>query len=103
MQPLPVSALKSDGYDALYAPKISHFNPVQTQVFQCLYNTDDNALVGAPTGSGKTVCAELPFFGCSTSSKRARLRGEVRVHAPTPEIPWERLTDWRGDSGRNWG
>ena len=46
----------------LYAPRIKHFNPVQTQVFQCLYNTDDNALIGAPTGSGKTVCAEFAIL-----------------------------------------
>jgi pre-mRNA-splicing helicase BRR2 len=55
LQPLPASALKQDGFDGLYAPRIKHFNPVQTQVFQCMYNTDDNALIGAPTGSGKTV------------------------------------------------
>ena len=41
-----VSALKSDGYDAC-THLDKHFNPVQTQVFQCLYNTDDNALWGA--------------------------------------------------------
>lgn len=29
------------------------------QVFTALYNTDDNALVCAPTGSGKTICAEF--------------------------------------------
>lgn len=38
---------------------ISSFNPIQTQVFSALYNTDDNALVSAPTGSGKTICAEF--------------------------------------------
>ena len=29
------------------------------QVFTALYNTDDNCLVAAPTGSGKTACAEF--------------------------------------------
>ena len=36
-----------------------HFNPVQTQIFHTVYHTDDNVLVGSPTGSGKTVTAEL--------------------------------------------
>lgn len=32
------------------------------QVFTALYNTDDNALVAAPTGSGKTICAEFALL-----------------------------------------
>ena len=32
------------------------------QVFTALYNTDDNCLVAAPTGSGKTVCAEFAIL-----------------------------------------
>jgi len=31
-------------------------------VFTALYNTDDNCLVAAPTGSGKTVCAEFAIL-----------------------------------------
>lgn len=32
------------------------------QVFTALYNTDDNALVAAPTGSGKSICAEFALL-----------------------------------------
>ena len=32
------------------------------QVFQVAYMTDDNYLVAAPTGSGKTVCAEFAIM-----------------------------------------
>ena len=32
------------------------------QVFQVAYMTDDNFLVAAPTGSGKTVCAEFAIM-----------------------------------------
>lgn len=35
---------------------------IQTQVFQALYNSSDNAFVGAPTGSGKTICAEFALL-----------------------------------------
>lgn len=31
-------------------------------VFNAIYNGDDNIFVGAPTGSGKTVCAELAIL-----------------------------------------
>ena len=52
LQPLPVSALRNPQFEALYT-SFTHFNPIQTQVFHTLYQTDDNILVGAPTGSGK--------------------------------------------------
>lgn len=32
---------------------------MQTQTYNVLYNSDDNVLVAAPTGSGKTVCGEF--------------------------------------------
>lgn len=51
LQPLPVSVLGNPQFEALYS--FTHFNPIQTQVFHCLYHTDCNVLVGAPTGSGE--------------------------------------------------
>ena len=41
-----------------------HFNPIQTQVFSCLYEDEDeeNVLVAAPSGSDKIVCAEFAIL-----------------------------------------
>ena len=76
------------------------FNPVQTQVFQCLYNTTTTRSWARPRAAGRRCAPSLPFFGCATSSKRARLRGRSACTcAPTPEIARERLTDWRGRFG----
>src|SRR5690606_5570777 len=61
LQPLPVSDLKVPEYTRLY-PDWKVFNPIQTQTFTSLYTTDDNVLVAAPTGSGKTVCAEFALL-----------------------------------------
>ena len=38
------------------------FNPIQTQVFFSLYQTNKNILIGAPTGSGKTIMSELAIL-----------------------------------------
>ena len=32
------------------------------QIFHTLYHTDENVLLGAPTGSGKTISAELAIL-----------------------------------------
>ena len=36
--------------------------PPHAQAFHCLYHTDTSVLLGAPTGSGKTVVAELAML-----------------------------------------
>ncbi|XP_075714713.1 U5 small nuclear ribonucleoprotein 200 kDa helicase [Rhinoderma darwinii] len=62
LQPLPVSALRNSAFECLYQDKFPFFNPIQTQVFNTVYNSDDNVFVGAPTGSGKTICAEFAIL-----------------------------------------
>lgn len=33
-----------------------------SSVFNAVYNSDDSVFVGAPTGSGKTICAEFAIL-----------------------------------------
>uniref|UniRef100_A0A7S0GP72 RNA helicase n=1 Tax=Micromonas pusilla TaxID=38833 RepID=A0A7S0GP72_MICPS len=99
LQPLPVSALKEGGFDQLF-PDFERFNPVQTQTFQCLYNTDDNALVAAPTGSGKTACAEFAILRMLRKQKESPETAQKCVYmAPSPEVARERERDWRARFG----
>ncbi|CAB4026821.1 U5 small nuclear ribonucleo 200 kDa helicase [Paramuricea clavata] len=72
LQPLPVSALRNVDFEALYKDKFPYFNPIQTQVFNTLYNSEENVFIGAPTGSGKTICAEfavLHMFAINPNSR----------------------------------
>lgn len=88
LQPLSRSCLHDPGYEAFYS--FSHFNPIQTQIFYPTYNTDISVLVGAPTGSGKTVTAELAIFRLFNAHP-----GQKAVYiAPLKALVNERMQDW---------
>lgn len=72
LQPLPVTALRNYSYEELYTETFPHFNPVQTQVFNAVYNCDDNVFVGAPSGSGKSVVAELALLRMLSTNPAGR-------------------------------
>jgi len=63
-QMLPIASLKNKAAEAqLLALNISEFNPIQTQVFETFYqNSTDNIFLGAPSKSGKTICAILALL-----------------------------------------
>ena len=99
LQALPTSALKIQQYVDLY-PKWSQFNRIQSQTFESLYKGDNNVFVGAPTGSGKTVCAEFALLRHWT---QADSRRAVYI-APFQELVDSRLQDWQERfSGLNGG
>ncbi|KAG8652395.1 DExH-box ATP-dependent RNA helicase DExH14 isoform X2 [Manihot esculenta] len=89
LKPLPVSSLGNVTYEALY--NFSHFNPIQTQIFHVLYHTDNNVLLGAPTGSGKTISAELAMLRLFDTQPDMK----VIYIAPLKAIVRERMNDWR--------
>lgn len=88
LQPLPVSALEKQS--RLYANAFTHFNPIQTQTFSTLFHTDENCLVGAPSGSGKTVCAEFAILHMLMTKPD----GRCVYLAPLAAIAEERHADW---------
>ncbi|KAL7083867.1 hypothetical protein ACP275_14G188400 [Erythranthe tilingii] len=100
LQPLPVTALRNPAYEALYQ-QFKHFNPVQTQVFTILYNSDDNVLVAAPTGSGKTICAEFAILRNHQKVPDNAMRA-VYI-APLEALAKERYIDWKKKFGEGLG
>ncbi|KAK8385131.1 hypothetical protein O3P69_012135 [Scylla paramamosain] len=89
LDPLPVTALNNSRLEMLYP--FSHFNPIQTQIFYTLYHTDHNVLLGAPTGSGKTIAAEIAMFRVFQKYPDAK----VVYIAPLKALVRERVEDWR--------
>jgi len=87
--PLAKTALQNPDFEALY--RFTHFNAVQTQIFHTAYHTDQNVLLGAPTGSGKTNCAELAMLRLF----RTRPDAKVIYVAPMKALVRERMTDWK--------
>ena len=98
LQPLPVSALQDETFEALYEGT-SHFNSIQTQVFSALYETDENVLVAAPGGSGKQWCAEFALM----RMLRNNPEGRAVYVAPLPEIAAARMALWEERFGRRLG
>ena len=91
LHPLSRRGLHDDRAEALY--RFTHFNPIQTQCFHALYHSDDNVLLGAPTGSGKTVVAELAMLRLWAAHP-----GMKAVYiAPLKALARERIEDWTSE------
>lgn len=99
LRPLPISALKNPALEEIYGQRFQYFNPMQTQVFHTLYHTSANVLLGSPTGSGKTVAAELALWWAF----RERPGSKVVYIAPMKALVRERVKDWGGRLARPMG
>ncbi|RNF21010.1 activating signal cointegrator 1 complex subunit 3 [Trypanosoma conorhini] len=100
---LPLAPLRREvipeAYQAIYE-KFPQFNAVQTQVFHAFFHTDSSIFLGAPTGSGKTVAAEMAmlrvFEKCPPGSK-------IVYIAPLKALVKERVRDWTARFDRRLG
>ncbi|KAI4212741.1 MAG: hypothetical protein LQ351_004634 [Letrouitia transgressa] len=91
LQPLPLAVLKNPVLEDIYGQRFSFFNPMQTQVFHTLYHSSANVLLGSPTGSGKTVAAELAMWWAFRENPGSK----VVYIAPMKALVRERVQDWR--------
>ncbi|ETO25856.1 hypothetical protein RFI_11282, partial [Reticulomyxa filosa] len=93
LNPLPSKALQNEQFEKLFGFK--YFNPIQTQVFFVAYRTDNNILLGAPTGSGKTVIAEL----CLMRQLQTLPEKKTIYIAPLKALARERYKAWKDKFG----
>ena len=76
---------------SFFQPKFTHFNAIQTQAFHTLFHQACNVLLGAPTGSGKTISAELAMLQVFRDTPDRK----VVYIAPLKALVRERVSDWR--------
>eukprot|EP00053_Salpingoeca_punica_P020082 m.207381 g.207381 ORF g.207381 m.207381 type:complete len:2142 (+) comp17788_c0_seq1:161-6586(+) len=99
LRPLPLEALQNAAFEGIYRGRFEKFNSIQTQVFNALYQTDENVFVGAPNGSGKTVCAEFAMLRAFSRNPKARC---VYI-APLQDLCDLRYSEWRETFGKQLG
>ncbi|KXX76301.1 ATP-dependent DNA helicase MER3 [Madurella mycetomatis] len=68
------------------------FNAVQSKCFNIVYGTNDNLVVAAPTGSGKTAILELAI--CKLALNRGNGNFKIVYQAPTKALCAEKARDW---------
>ncbi|KAI8635519.1 P-loop containing nucleoside triphosphate hydrolase protein [Xylariaceae sp. FL1651] len=69
------------------------FNAVQSKCFPLVYGTNDNAVISAPTGSGKTAILEMAI--CKLVSNQGGGNFKVVYQAPTKSLCSEKARDWQ--------
>jgi ATP-dependent DNA helicase HFM1/MER3 len=73
------------------------FNAVQSKSFQTIYHTNDNVVIAAPTGSGKTAILELAI--CKLALDRGNENFKIVYQAPTKALCSEKARDWEKKFG----
>ncbi|KAK0640676.1 P-loop containing nucleoside triphosphate hydrolase protein, partial [Cercophora newfieldiana] len=82
--------MHSDKLKAIFPFEL--FNGVQSKCFDVIYNTGDNVVVSAPTGSGKTALLELAI--CRLALNRGNENFKIVYQAPTKALCSEKARDW---------
>eukprot|EP01105_Mastigella_eilhardi_P003553 TRINITY_DN145_c0_g1_i1.p1 TRINITY_DN145_c0_g1~~TRINITY_DN145_c0_g1_i1.p1 ORF type:complete len:2180 (+),score=716.66 TRINITY_DN145_c0_g1_i1:39-6578(+) len=101
LQPLRATALEEPDFVAFYGEE-TFFNPIQTQIFDTLYKSDENCLVCAPTASGKSVCAEFAVLRAIRQAGKGVRAGVVYL-APVEAVAKQRASKWRATLGKQLG
>lgn len=101
---IPTSNLFPAPMNLLWQSKFERFNHLQSEVANIICDSDDNFVVSAPTGAGKTAIFEmglarfmsrdLQFHGTSIGSARLSRHRKVVYFAPSKALCEERHQDW---------
>jgi len=85
-----ISDVKNMNFSKLYS-HLDSLNAVQSYVFDVVYKTDENVIIGAPTGSGKTYAAEFALLRLFETTQKQK----AIYIAPLKALTQERYNDWK--------
>lgn len=100
LQPISTTEIAHERWIDFFSTRLTHFNPIQTQVFSAVYRKNENVLVAAPTGSGKSVIAELAIIRQLIENPR---ESKIVYIAPLQSIAEERYKEWQATFGAQYG
>ena len=92
LQPTTVTDLDSESAAMLFGGRVRVFNPIQTQVLGAVWRREENVLVAAPVGSGKSVVAELAVLHMLALYGN---KGKCVYISPLSSLADERAREWR--------
>lgn len=92
----PVSQLP-DVYRSIF--KFGVFNAVQSACFDTVFHSDQNVIISAPTGSGKTALFELAIIRLLHHAKESGRVFKCVYVSPTKALCAERCRDWNAKFG----
>lgn len=99
LQPQPISALGNADAQRIYEKNFTHFNKIQSQAFHSLFDTDASVLVASPTGSGKTICAELAMLRLWNASSKHDGPARTVCLVPFDTMVAPRAAEWKARFG----
>ncbi|KAL6935067.1 uncharacterized protein HGUI_01662 [Hanseniaspora guilliermondii] len=82
-----------DSYKSIF--DFTSFNKMQSEAFPILYQSENNVVVGAPTGSGKTVLFEMAIIQCLTKNAASLNSLKIIYMAPTKALCQEKYSEWQ--------
>ena len=102
---IPVNQIFSPPVSLLWKNKFDSFNCVQSEIANMLAYSDDNVVISAPTGAGKTAVFEMTmarFFAADlqatppghTDPPKISKRRKIVYIAPSKALCEERFADW---------
>ena len=90
---IPIDQVFSHPVKNMWKSKFQRFNHVQTEMANTLANSEDNVVISAPTGAGKTALFEMAMARLLSSTNFSNAKKIVYL-APNKALCEERQTDW---------
>lgn len=82
-----------DSYKNIF--DFTSFNRMQSEAFPFLYQSENNVVVGAPTGSGKTALFEMAIIKCLVKHSKSLNSLKIIYMAPTKALCQEKFSEWQ--------